>query len=137
MIQLYYGAPQGLLGKPARVLAAFEKTRELKPGEEQALILSFKTADMASYDDLGKVQKSAYVLEKGTYHFYLGNSVRDAKELDYVWNLEENEVVLQLTEKMAPEQLHRRLLADGTYEELPQRTPNNYMENGLAGRITM
>lgn len=131
VVQLYYGAPQGLLGKPARVLAAFEKTRELKPGEEQALILSFKTADMASYDDLGKVQKSAYVLEKGTYHFYLGNSVRDAKELDYVWNLEENEVVLQLTEKMAPEQLHRRLLADGTYEELPQRTPNNYMENGL------
>ena len=131
MVQLYYGAPQGLLGKPARVLAAFEKTRELKPGEEQALILSFKTADMASYDDLGKVQKSAYILEKGTYHFYLGNSVRDAKELDYVWNLEENEVVLQLTEKMAPEQLHRRLLADGTYEELPQRTPNNYMENGL------
>lgn len=54
MIQLYYGAPQGLLGKPARVLAAFEKTRELKPGEEQALILSFKTADMASMMTLEK-----------------------------------------------------------------------------------
>ena len=35
---------------------------------------------MASYDDLGKIKKSAYILEKGTYKFYIGTSVRDTKE---------------------------------------------------------
>ena len=131
VVQLYYGAPQGLLGKPARVLGAFEKTKELKPGETETLVLTIPTASMASYDDLGKVQKSAYVLEKGDYHFYLGNSVRDAGLLDFVWTLDENQVTLQLTEKMAPSQLPKRLLADGSFEELPQRTPNDFMENGL------
>ena len=99
MVQLYYGAPQGLLGKPARVLGAFEKTKELKPGETETLVLTLPTAAMASYDDLGKVQKSAYVLEKGEYHFYLGNSVRDAGLLDFVWTLDEDQVTLLLTEK--------------------------------------
>ena len=131
VVQLYYGAPQGLLGKPARVLGAFEKTKELKPGETETLVLTIPTASMASYDDLGKVQKSAYVLEKGDYHFYLGNSVRDAGLLDFVWTLDENQVTLQLMEKMAPSQLPKRLLADGSFEELPQRTPNDFMENGL------
>ena len=131
VVQLYYGAPQGLLGKPARVLGAFEKTKELKPGETETLVLTLPTAAMASYDDLGKVQKSAYVLEKGEYHFYLGNSVRDAGLLDFVWTLDEDQVTLQLTEKMAPSQLTKRMLADGSFEELPQRTPNDFMENGL------
>ncbi|MFQ9394244.1 MAG: hypothetical protein ACLR2E_09405 [Lachnospiraceae bacterium] len=40
-------------------------------------------------------------------------------------------MTLQLTEKMAPSQLPKRLLADGSFEELPQRTPNDFMENGL------
>ena len=137
VVQLYYGAPQGLLGKPARVLGAFEKTKELKPGETETLVLTLPTAAMASYDDLGKVQKSAYVLEKGEYHFYLGNSVRDAGLLDFVWTLDEDQVTLQLTEKMAPSQLTKRMLADGSFEELPQRTPNDFMENGLGWLFPM
>lgn len=131
VVQVYYSAPQGLLGKPAKVLAAFEKTKELKPGEAQVLTLSFPAAAMASYDDLGKVAKSAYVLEKGVYRFFVGNSVRDGVMLDYFWAAEEDIVTEQLAEKAAPTQLKSRLLADGSYEELPLRTPNDYMENGL------
>ena len=37
VIQLYYGAPQGKLGKPAKVLGAFKKTSLLQPGERQIL----------------------------------------------------------------------------------------------------
>lgn len=131
VVQVYYSAPQGLLGKPAKVLAAFEKTKELKPGETQILTLTFPVASMASYDDLGKVAKSAYVLEKGIYRFFVGNSVRDGEMLDYFWEAKEDIVTEQLAEKAAPSQLKRRLLADGSYEELPLRTPNDYMENGL------
>ncbi|MGN0986511.1 MAG: glycoside hydrolase family 3 C-terminal domain-containing protein [Otoolea sp.] len=131
VVQVYYSAPQGLLGKPARVLAAFEKTRELKPGEVQVLTLTFPAASMASYDDLGKVAKSAYVLEKGIYRFFVGNSVRDTKELEFVWEAKEDIVTEQLTEKGAPSLLKHRMLADGSFEELPERTPNDHMENGL------
>lgn len=131
VVQVYACPPQGLLGKPVKSLVAFEKTRELKPGEAQVLTLTFSIASMASYDDLGKVAKSAYVLEKGEYRFFVGNSVRDGQILDYVWTAETDIVTQQLQEKGAPSKLKKRLLADGSYEELPFRTPNDYMENGL------
>lgn len=131
VVQVYYSAPQGLLGKAAKVLGAFEKTKELKPDETEVITLTFPVSSMASYDDLGKVAKSAYILEKGEYHFFVGNSVRDTELLDFVWKSEENLVTEQLQEKAAPTQLKKRLLADGSYEELPLGTPNDYMENGL------
>lgn len=125
VVQVYYGAPQGLLGKPARELCAFSKTRELLPGESQILTLEFPCSSMASFDDLGKIAKSAYVLEPGTYCFYLGNSVRDAFKLDFELEVEENIIVKQLSAKCAPSALGKRMLADGTYEELPTGTPND------------
>lgn len=76
VVELYYSAPQGKLGKPARELAAFKKTKLLSPGESESLALSFDISDMASFDDLGKIKKSAFVLEKGAYSFHLGASVR-------------------------------------------------------------
>ncbi len=125
VVQVYFEAPQGLLGKPARQLIAFQKTRELKPGETQMLNLTFDLEDMASYDDLGKIQKSAYILEKGIYAFYVGTSVRDVEKLSYAYVLEENRVTRQLTEKLAPSQLSKRMLADGSFEALPGREPND------------
>ena len=49
VVQAYYSAPQGKLGKPAIQLCAFKKTRLLQTGESQTIILSWKAADMASY----------------------------------------------------------------------------------------
>lgn len=123
VVQVYYSAPQGKLGKPARELAAFRKTRLLEPGETQTVYMHFQVTDMASYDDLGKVAKSAYVLEKGEYHFYVGTSVRDTVEDNYVLVIEEDRVVEQLSQKMAPTQLKKRMLADGSFEDLPQGEP--------------
>ena len=76
VIQLYGSAPQGLLSKAAKSLISFAKTNLLLPGETQRMVLSFNIDSLVSYDDLGKVQKSAYLLEAGDYNFYLGNSVR-------------------------------------------------------------
>ena len=125
IVQLYYSAPQGVLKKPARELAAFAKTRLLKPGESQLLVLEFSRDDMASYDDLGKIQRSAYVLEKGTYQFFVGTSVRDVEKLTFSVTLDEHLVVQQLTSKAAPTSLKCRMLSDGTYEELPLAEPND------------
>lgn len=119
VVQVYYSAPQGRLGKPERELAAFGKTRELLPGESQLLELSFAKKVMASFDDLGKIAKSAYVLEKGEYRIYVGNSVRDAKLADFVLTVAEDQVTEQLASKSGPSALKRRMLSDGSYEELP------------------
>ena len=125
ILQLYGSAPQGKLGKASKSLLAFEKTRLLAPGETQQLSLSFTMDALASYDDLGKVQKSAYVLETGEYRFYLGTSVRDVEKLDYTYTLSELNIVEQLSSKMAPTSLKERMLSDGSMELLPQSEPND------------
>ncbi len=119
VVQLYYSAPQGKLGKPARELGAFKKTKLLAPGEEETLVLTFDINDMASFDDLGKVQKSAYVLEKGNYAFYMGTDVRSAEKIDFEYTANEDIVTLQLKNWCKPFKLQKRMLADGSFENLP------------------
>lgn len=121
VVQLYYGAPQGKLGKPAKVLGAFKKTSILQPGERQILTLKLPVDQMASYDDLGKVCRSAYVLEAGEYAIYIGTNVRDAAKIDFTYVVKEDTITEQLSRKAAPYHLQKRMLADGSYEELPQR----------------
>ena len=119
VIQVYLSAPQGKLGKASRSLIAFQKTELLGPDCSQELTLTWDLSVMASYDDLGKVAKAAYVLEKGEYNFYIGNSVRNTICSDYVYSPEEDVIVEQLSTKLQPHALKKRLLADGSYEELP------------------
>lgn len=136
VVQAYYGAPQGRLGKAARVLCAFAKTRLLQPGETQLMTLCWKIADMASYDDCGKVCKSAYVLEQGEYKFYIGTSVRDAVENATVYTAAKDIVTQQLTSRLAPTSLTKRMLADGTYEELATTEPVDTDANELEKMTT-
>ena len=90
--QLYYEAPQGMLGKPLRQLIAFKKTKELAPDEEQQIKMSFDVKNMASYDDSGVTGfRASYVLEKGEYKLYIGTSVRDA-EYVYSYNVNDTKV---------------------------------------------
>ena len=126
VVQLYYSAPQGVLGKPAVELGAYKKTKLLQPGESELITLSFDVEDMASFDDLGKVYASAYVLEKGTYEFYIGTSVRDVNKADYVYYVDESDVTDQLDSWCKPFKLKKRMLADGTFEELPTGEESYY-----------
>ena len=120
VVQCYFSAPQGVLGKSKISLAGFQKTKLLAPGEQQDICIEFAVADMASYDDLGKLQMSAYVLEQGDYIFYTGNSCRNLQEADYRYQILEKFVVTQqLTQKCAPNKLERRMLSDGSFEPLP------------------
>lgn len=123
VVQVYAAKPQGKLGKPAKELVAFEKTRELFSGESQIVTLTWNINDMASYDDLGKIQKSAYVLEAGSYDIYVGTSVRDVQKADYSYILDEDIITEQLSAKLVPTSLAKRMLSDGSFEELPQSEP--------------
>lgn len=136
VIQVYVEAPQGMLGKPAKVLCAFAKTEELQPGQTQTINLTFPVSRMASYDDSGITgHKSCYVLEPGNYAIYVGNSVRNTKKVYIDGNegyLIENLIVVEaLQEALAPVRKLERLKPgkmqeNGTYsmfhEEVPQRT---------------
>ena len=109
VIDVYCEAPQGKLGKAARVLCGFEKTRELAPQEEQMVEIAVDIAKLASYDDSGVTgNKSCYVLEAGEYKFYVGSDVRSA---EYACSFEqgENFVTERLTQSLAPVESFERI----------------------------
>lgn len=118
VVQVYYGAPDGKIDKPAKELCGFAKTKLLAPGESQKLYITFSVNDMASFDDRGVVALSAYVLEKGTYTVYVGTNVRNAAPVNYTYIQEDTIVIEQLHSYGAPEKLDKRLKADGSFEIL-------------------
>ena len=119
VVQVYYGAPKGKLTKASRELCAFAKTKLLSPGESETLVMSFNIEDMKSYDDTGAIEKSAYVMEAGEYKIYVGNSVRDAKEIEFKYFLDADKIVKRLTEYCTPKKLGKRLTASGEYIDVP------------------
>ena len=131
VLQLYGSAPAGVIDKPAKILIAYAKTKLLQPGENQLVTLVGNVNDLASYDDLGVLHKSAYVMEQGEYHFYLGNSVRNTEELGFIHTEESTRVAEQLTECLAPTSLPKRMRADGSFEELPVRPAHDPDSEGL------
>lgn len=75
VMQVYVACPAGKLDKPAKDLAAFAKTKELGAGESQEISAVFKLSDMASYDE----DSESYILERGDYIIYVGNSSREVQ----------------------------------------------------------
>ncbi|SEU23144.1 glycoside hydrolase family 3 C-terminal domain-containing protein [Paenibacillus sp. NFR01] len=142
-VQIYYEAPQGKLGRPARSLAAFGKTRLLQPGESQTLTIGFPVSRMAAYDDGGATgTRWAYVLEAGIYRLYAGTSVRNASWIavdgQEGYTLEALQVVEQLGEALAPTEAFQRMKPgarreNGTYELTYEAVPTQTIS--LAERI--
>ena len=126
VVQLYAEAPQGTLGKAARVLCGYEKTRLLAPDEEQEISISVNISDLASYDDSGASgHRFCYVLEKGTYRLFCGSDVRSAEETAS-FEISETKCVRKARQAMAPVLPFKRLKPDyssGTaavsYEDVP------------------
>lgn len=156
VVQVYFEAPCGRLGKPARTLISFAKTAELKPNESEEIVLSFGISDMASYDDEAEY---SYILEKGSYNIYLGADVRSA-ELCGTYEQEKNEIVCRLSQTAAPKQLFKRMkylngeliyedapkakynlkqiILDGIPEAFPHKNENKYKLSDVKnGKITM
>jgi len=102
VVQVYYGAPQGQLGKATKSLVAYAKTNELQPGSSEDIDLTFKVSDMASYDDGNYTgHDEAWVLEAGNYPVYVGSSVRAAAQV-YTHTEGTTRVTEQLQEVAAP-----------------------------------
>ena len=86
VVQLYWKAPYtpGGIEKASKVLCAFDKTKELDPGESQELTLSFDSQDVANYDfsDANHNGFYGYELDGGDYQIILGKSAHE--EIDSI-----------------------------------------------------
>lgn len=109
VVQIYCEAPQGRLGKAARVLCGFKKTKELKPGEEEIIRIDFSLSDFASYDDSGATgNRFCFVLEAGDYNIYTGTDIRNAAYTETI-NIPQTVVTEKLTQCLAPVMPFKRI----------------------------
>ena len=127
--QIYIKAPNGLLGKPARVLCAFKKSALLIPGQTETQSFKVPFSAFASFDETGKCGLgTGFVLEKGTYEVYAGENVRDAVCIDS-FSIDDDIMVEELENAMGPVTSFKRMIAvsDGNegvtlgYEDVPLR----------------
>lgn len=132
VIQIYAEAPQGVLGKPARVLCAFKKTEKLFQNEKCETVFEIPFYDFSSYDDNGASgHRSSYILENGEYNFYMGSDVGTAEKI-FSFTLENTLVLKKLKEVSAPKFPFERMTAktDGngklypSFESVPLASNN-------------
>ena len=92
--------------KVKRELVAFGKTKELKPGEEETLTMSFDLYYLSSYDETGVTgNRACYVLEKGEYKLFVADSVaatRSDQNLIYTHKQEELLIIEKLQNRIIP-----------------------------------
>ena len=91
VVQVYVSMPSGKIIQPYQMLVAFQKTKELMPGEQDELNLCFDLQQFASYES----DTSSRILEKGDYVVWVGTSSRDTRDCARI-SLKENIVVEQL-----------------------------------------
>lgn len=133
VVQVYVEGPQDGLGRPARELIGFQKTRLLAGQEKEEIEIVVPLRQLASYDDNGiSGHPNCYVVEAGDYKFYVGNNVRDAVEVtmddENCYHVSETIVTETCQEAMAPVVAFDRLRtgarkSDGTYEEEQEAAP--------------
>lgn len=73
IVQLYMSAPNNNFKREYQMLVGYAKTKELYPGEEEVLDITFDLSDFALYDETS----SSFILEGGAYVLRLGASSKD------------------------------------------------------------
>ena len=96
VVELYATCLAGKLEKEYRRLVAFAKTGLLAPGQSEKLTLEIGLDKLTSYSE----KEAAWILEKGTYVIWAGNSL-EASAPCAVLNLDK-EVVLTKTQNICP-----------------------------------
>ena len=116
VVQIYLSAPQGRLDKEVKSLVAFKKTRCLKPGQRDELVISFNITDFASYD----AENESYLLEKGRYVLLIGKNSEDVKPIG-VYELDDDFVVRKV----------RNLFGKPDFEDYKGERKADYDVSGL------
>ncbi len=104
-VQVYYG--KNGTNRPAKALVAFKKTEPLLSGETQELKISFKTTDMAYFDE----ERSSFILDEGTYQIYVGTDV-SSSELVFEYKNNAEVVVCECKDTLNPNREFMRIRND-------------------------
>ena len=91
VVQVYVSPSQENKSKPYQSLVAFQKTKELLPGESQVLTITFNLRDVARYDE----KSASFILDKGNYIVRVGNSSDNTKVYCVIY-LEEDVITEKL-----------------------------------------
>ncbi len=118
VVQVYVSCPQGKLHKEYQKLAAFAKTKELKPGESEELTLTFAMENLASYDEA----TSSYILEAGDYVLRVGNSSRNTAAMTRL-ALDQEVIVSRHKSLRKPEVAFEELVGQINYMTLNELVP--------------
>ncbi|UTR13776.1 glycoside hydrolase family 3 C-terminal domain-containing protein [Salipaludibacillus sp. LMS25] len=97
VVQVYLSAPDNKLEKPAIELKAFGKTKQLKPKQKDTLKFHLDVKDLASFDE----ERSAWVVEKGSYQIKVGASSENIYET-VIFEVEEDMVVEKVNDVLRP-----------------------------------
>ena len=117
-VLLYTSVTGGKAQHPAKELRSFAKTKLLAPGESERLEMTFKTADLAYFDDEGTSGKiGSWVVDGGEYTVWVGGSPADTVKAGS-FKLDQD-ILSTPGFKMTPARLARRLRADGSFSEEP------------------
>ncbi len=80
VVQIYVSSPEGRLDQPYKTLASFAKTKDLTPGGEEVIDLSFDMRSLSSFDE----ENLCDILEGGKYVLHIGTSSADTKAFSVV-----------------------------------------------------
>lgn len=97
VVQIYASAPKGKIQKARKTLVGFAKTDLLLPCREETLTITVPKALLASYSE----EQAAWILEKGAYQLYIGNSCEHTK-LAYEFEIEA-EILVEKCKNLFPE----------------------------------
>ncbi len=95
--QFYVSKPDTTVEKPKIELVGFEKTAELKCGEEQTFSIDIPNRVFTYYDE----RTAAYVLDSGEYALFLGEDSETICEVGR-FSVEKPLIVKQVKNRMAP-----------------------------------
>lgn len=119
VVQLYVQAPDGTIEKPKRVLAAFEKTTFLAPGESQKLTLTAPEKAFASFCE----SSGTFILEAGEYRIWAGNSLAESQHID-TFTLSKTRTLAKTNRVNLPVESFKRITkADASVEKISKIVP--------------
>lgn len=113
VVQVYTSSPAIKLQKPIKELRAFKKTKLLAPNETQHIIIEFSISSMSCFDE----ETASFILEKGNYGVFVGNSIRNVS-LVYNYTIDNEITVCKCNNRMIPKKLSKRMNFDGTYTNM-------------------
>lgn len=96
VVQIYASCPQEGMPKEYRRLCGFAKTDLLKPQGSETMTITFPAKALASFDE----ETAAWVLEKGLYGIWIGNSSQNVV-LSGALSVKEN-VILEKVQHICP-----------------------------------